>query len=72
MATTTYQVARREFADYLGYGHLLGLDLSAWTTTANISTDALVISAELRDGGFDDLAGAWRRSRTLLRLLQRL
>ena len=57
MATTTYQVARREFADYLGYGHLLGLDLSAWTTTANISTDALVISAELRDGGFDELAG---------------
>ena len=57
MATTTFQVARREFAQYLGYGDVVGKDQLAWSTTTNITTDNLVISTELRDAGFDDLAG---------------
>lgn len=61
MPTTTWQIARREFGEYLGYSHLIGKDGSptgmAWSTTTDVATSALVISAELRDAGFDDLNG---------------
>ena len=50
-------MARRELAEYLGYGHILGKDLAAWSTTTNLTTTSVVVSTELRDAGFDDLAG---------------
>ena len=57
MATTTLAVGRQEFAQYLGYGDIVGKDQLAWTTTTNITTNNLIISTELRDAGLDDLAG---------------
>ena len=67
MPTTTYQVARRELANYLGYGDILGKDQDSWSTTTNLTTTTVAVSTELRDAGFDDLAGvvastttAWR------------
>ncbi len=58
MATTTLQVARREFGRRLGYGEIMGKDGGAWTTTTNLATTAVIISTSLRDYGFDDLLAA--------------
>ena len=56
MATTTTQNMRREFARFVGYSDVVGLNGLAWTTTTNITTATtmLVISTELRNAGFDD------------------
>lgn len=58
MATTTYQNLRRGFAQFLGYGHIIGKDGGAWSTTVDIAASALLISTELQDSGFDDYGAA--------------
>lgn len=58
MATSTYQVLRRGLAQVLGYGHIVGKEGGAWTTTTNIAASALIISTELRDSGFEDYGAA--------------
>lgn len=47
---------RREFARFVGYSNIVGLNGSAWSTTTNVTTATtmLVISTELRNAGFDD------------------
>lgn len=65
MPSTTLQNLRRGFAEYAGYGELVGKDGNAWTTTTDIGASTVVVSTELRDYGFEDYSGGGSGDRAL-------
>jgi hypothetical protein len=56
LPSTTWANMRKEYARFVGYPDIVGLNGLAWSTTTDVTTAStvVVISTELRDAGFDD------------------